>query len=1805
MKKHKKFRILDLKRFLKREPVENPRKINTSRRRALRNMSLFAFGINPLVRTIDRTLLMPFAVRQRGRALCFYYDDHLAWEIDPDRFGSRATLDFSESDDGFTILLKNAEYPSTGVSADFNASLTRPFGSWQMDISFPGLNISEKVPFSRWLRGERELQGELGRSLVFSMGEHDSLSIPAPATLSLSRSWDLRIYPRKGITLNIFEGEEHYGSAGISLPGDAVPGWISRGFCKEASCITLHDAQSRFSSLGNLRFLSRPAFTTASYPFTRTGVVIGRSAKGPAAVLWACNDNTGGNGVPYTLPGNGDLTLSFYQSRFFREYTPKAGPFVFVAALGDTPQWIGTAGSSFALASTADYSLCIQGEGLEITGSDLKAALVKTRIRVAGASSLPVDYPGRQEVSILPQDPFILRPQTVQPGQIRNPLNIRILDDQDDPVNWIYLNRVATEVRFRTDRSIFFNLIRANDFLSLQLEYINFTLDGSILRIDSQRSPAFLIVHFPSQHTRERMFRLDDQISVPVEFFRAGSSRLVFRVPADSRPIPLTLDHLLNWDNFEIQVNYRARWFNTGRIVGGLLLESLKKLSMVFSAVPRIREPFVRSPAINLQTRPLRVIDPAPVPAKQLQQPLSAQELKIALSTTPGGVGRMGLSEEGLNTVVAHPGIETTSPDLVTGAMQLLFRMGPPSKYETSIEAPVWTEISPNQFAGFTHNISLRDEFGEYDEEQVEGLDISDDPAEEPVRRVAPAMIERPGEIRRVQPVRVEPEKEKQEAGPGQDRVKIQPAVLAAPQRRNYKAIVSPSLLQIHPGLLIRQGQLFELWHTRMGIKLASGEVDEDNLNELKTVRVLWSPCANEKLSQKYKPVTDPKKSFYSLPEPPDLHDMVHLTSNYNELRLESSGVKADPLPVRAKRLMLSGLGAWFDYEFRDDREIVDIGLQAWLQRATMGRDHYIKLVTRGYLFPFGHKAVHVRIGERKVQLVKDVYTAVVIVKEFIIVKQPELYYDNRGQNQGFIPFAFQRVEIKDIEKQIVTRQIITSQEIFELYEVTDPDKPSFFRIELDDAAGRKVRMEVPLVFAESRIDDQSVIANHYSGEGWDYFSSTPASIPVSYARSLVPGDTSFETKSIIFGARNLSYDLDGVEFYPEIIEATVFVKQMEELTGERKGVRIQLVDDDNLSMVFARVHPDDKAELVFGDTETSGGFLTPNMAVTGFSSLTGLTGNEIANLDILIVAAEKIFTIAGRMPRIFGIINFVDILLPDFNLTEAVNKIKDQIGQIRNQIETCMQNILKLMARADTEFKKMDRLFTAIGGLLDNMGMLDALKDPAGFAQALGSYGITVPQGTLPDAVNAAVTVGREIQAKGIEPATLTGYMNNPSGLRTELTNAGADVSQQVVSGMLQLVTGLHNDGFEDREIIAIVNGLGLAGGVTDLQGLVKTLAGSITSLINESIPEIPNVKFHIKGDEVVVEYHWKPGTKNEYGTSLFEIKNLDSDTSRIDVSVDSILRKSIDLKTPPVFNVDASIKKFTIIIANTLQINFERISFKSSTGSKPDTDVRFMTVPVRLTGSLSFVNSLQKVISSDQFAAGPYIDVSSTGLVAGYNFPLPNIEVGILALSNMMLGTRLNLPFNSDPLTLGFNFSSRENPFKVLVSCFGGGGFFSLETTMSGLTRLDAAFEFGAGISLDVGVASGSVEAMGGIYYCMVAEAGGNSYTLSAYLRITGRLSILKLIRITLEFYLEMLYESVGGQKAITEGGETIMTVDSGSRLVGTASLSVKVEVLFFSKTVKVTVKRTFAGNDADPKFAETYNLEHWQDYCAAFAS
>jgi hypothetical protein len=153
---------------------------------------------------------------------------------------------------------------------------------------------------------------------------------------------------------------------------------------------------------------------------------------------------------------------------------------------------------------------------------------------------------------------------------------------------------------------------------------------------------------------------------------------------------------------------------------------------------------------------------------------------------------------------------------------------------------------------------------------------------------------------------------------------------------------------------------------------------------------------------------------------------------------------------------------------------------------------------------------------------------------------------------------------------------------------------------------------------------------------------------------------------------------------------------------------------------------------------------------------------------------------------------------------------------------------------------------------------------------------------------------------------------------------------------------------------------------------------------------------------------------------------------------------------------------------------------------------------------------------------------------------------------------------------------------------------------TSLDGIESVEAAFEFGASISLNVGVASGGVSVMGGFYFKIAKvnkEISKDKYvetsevTLTGYIRINGRLSILGIITVSLEFYLALT--------AVID-----LPTSKVQKVEGEASLKVKVEVLFFSKTVSVTVRREFAGADADPSFTTMVELDDWKQYCLAFA-
>jgi hypothetical protein len=374
----------------------------------------------------------------------------------------------------------------------------------------------------------------------------------------------------------------------------------------------------------------------------------------------------------------------------------------------------------------------------------------------------------------------------------------------------------------------------------------------------------------------------------------------------------------------------------------------------------------------------------------------------------------------------------------------------------------------------------------------------------------------------------------------------------------------------------------------------------------------------------------------------------------------------------------------------------------------------------------------------------------------------------------------------------------------------------------------------------------------------------------------------------------------------------------------------------------------------------------------------------------------------------------------------------------------------------------------------------------------------------------------------------------------------------------------------------------LEFAKGDTDSYDLAKPLSAKT--------PKIPNLTTEQTADEIITSYVVNANVIAwpDPASAVGKIVNLKPDVTTDCFSV--VTKAVVNKKTlkAPVFSADAKMKAFSInFFGDLISVKFLQIHFTTSPGKSADVNIDMDNPCIKFGGPLSFINAFQKLIPPGGFSDPPYLDVSTTGVKCGYTLALPNLQLGVFTLSNMGLGAEVNLPFTGAPLTMAFRFCEKQQPFTLTVSILGGGGYFGLEVDLHGLRQIDAALEFGAAVALNLGVASGSVSIMAGIYFKLTMTDGENSTQLTGYLRINGAMSILGLISAAIELYMAFTY-----------------LIDQ-HKVYGEASVSIKVHVLFFSKTVSVHTSRTFAGSGSDPNFQMTYSPDKWREYCEAFAA
>jgi hypothetical protein len=275
---------------------------------------------------------------------------------------------------------------------------------------------------------------------------------------------------------------------------------------------------------------------------------------------------------------------------------------------------------------------------------------------------------------------------------------------------------------------------------------------------------------------------------------------------------------------------------------------------------------------------------------------------------------------------------------------------------------------------------------------------------------------------------------------------------------------------------------------------------------------------------------------------------------------------------------------------------------------------------------------------------------------------------------------------------------------------------------------------------------------------------------------------------------------------------------------------------------------------------------------------------------------------------------------------------------------------------------------------------------------------------------------------------------------------------------------------------------------------------------------------------------------------------------------------------------DVLCSLEDFNLEVLNMIGLEFKRLQFRQRMSQKPEIDVVFDKI--KFIGKLSFVEALKEVLPLDGFSDPPNVKVEAKGLDAGFSLALPNVAVGMFTLENLRIGANLLVPFFGDAIKFIFYFGRREDPCLVTVAMLGGGGYFEIECTPDGPKALVASVQFGAQLSVDLVVASGSCQIMGGFTY----RLDPSGVALAGFLRIRGECDILGLISACIELYLELEYKN--------------------GVLTGTAVLEIEVSLAFFTLPVTIRTSRTFTGCNGDPPFQQQVPLESFHEYCDAFA-
>lgn len=477
-----------------------------------------------------------------------------------------------------------------------------------------------------------------------------------------------------------------------------------------------------------------------------------------------------------------------------------------------------------------------------------------------------------------------------------------------------------------------------------------------------------------------------------------------------------------------------------------------------------------------------------------------------------------------------------------------------------------------------------------------------------------------------------------------------------------------------------KKSQAVELWHTRLAVQGANG-IDETNTKD-RTARAIYTPDLKplQMVGNRLDPhqgATSPKTEKRYPLDSRDREEIVFLTSDFGITTKSGAGkppVAYNPLPIQLDHLILSPLGGYLKsigvweppaIDFASGARTV-LTVEQWKHVATLGRDHYVRVVYKGYLAPFSHRASLVKVTERKFVTIGGNNYAILHQRMYIVVHDPRRDFPLYRQPNNGRQFPFKRVDVlttmtpdlDDPNASIVPKPVggmvlPSIKGTQSLFWPAVGGTPFPFRFRFWDMENNLSEASLPVVFGDASISQDiagcpQMVTLYNAGSGAsrpdDTWVCTPFnSQSIAFAPSSKPGDTRYDAATLCWKVRlddlsdpiaaprpapppsqAVAHDLyfhNLPLFYPELDEARVTSASIQRITGDSKPRRVKIYSDYIRSGFDAKVNPGEVVlqvtdpkppQLAFGangKTDQAGGLSSPDMKVVGFSRKSGAVG--------------------------------------------------------------------------------------------------------------------------------------------------------------------------------------------------------------------------------------------------------------------------------------------------------------------------------------------------------------------------------------------------------------------------------------------------------------------------------------------------------------------------------------------------------------------------------------------------------------------